>query len=297
MNFRQFEALYWVARLGSFRAAALHLKTSQPAISSRIRELEKDLDIELFDRASHKARLTSKGHELHHYASQLMQLSAEIRQKMGAPNVLAGRVRLGIASIPAMTWLATMMRRVESEYPGITVEFVVASSAELFTQLSTRALDIAVLSSPMSGMDIRGQVLGRVRLAWIVSPNLDLPTGPLSASELALRPVISDTVGSQLHTLSLEWFRAEGVEPSCHHAASNMSTRIQLAVEGLGVALIPAFAASRELAAGTLHIVATSRPLPALEYLIVHGDIDLTPAGAAVADLVKELISVSLTKL
>lgn len=297
MNFRQFEALYWVVRLGSFHAAARHLKTSQPAISSRIRELEKDLGTGLFDRTSHKARLTSKGHELHHYASQLMQLAAEVRQKMGAPDVLAGRVRLGIASIPAMNWLPTMLRQIENEYPGITVEFVVAPSAELFTQLRTRALDIAVLSSPTSGFEIRGQVLGRVKLAWVVSPALDLPSGPLSAAQVALWPVISDTAGSQLHTLALEWFRADGTEPSCHHAASNMTMRIQLAAEGLGIALIPALAAGRELAAGTLRIVATVRSLPALEYLIVHGDIDLTPAGAAIAELVKQLISARLSKL
>ncbi len=151
MNFRQYEALYWVARLGSFHAAARHLKTSQPAISSRIREHEKDLRVELFDRGTHKARLTSKGRELHHYASQLMQLTAQVRQKMGTADLLTGRVRLGIASIPAVSWLPAMLRRVDKDYPGVVVEFTVAPSADMAAQLRLRALDMAVLAGPVTG--------------------------------------------------------------------------------------------------------------------------------------------------
>jgi DNA-binding transcriptional LysR family regulator len=63
MNFRQLEALYWIVRLGSFHAAARHLKTSQPAISARIREMEQQLGVTLFDRSGRKVRPTPKGHE------------------------------------------------------------------------------------------------------------------------------------------------------------------------------------------------------------------------------------------
>ena len=87
------------------------------------------------------------------------------------------------------------------------------------------------------------------------------------------------------------WFRDEGIEPSRHHACLNMTSRIQLAVQGMGIAIIPAMGASRELTAGDLRMVETVRPLPALDYLLVHGDLDLTPAGAAVANLARELLS------
>jgi DNA-binding transcriptional LysR family regulator len=69
MNFRQFQVLYWIARLGSFHAAARHLKTSQPAISARIREMEQQFGVTLFDRSERKVRSTPRGHALLRYAA------------------------------------------------------------------------------------------------------------------------------------------------------------------------------------------------------------------------------------
>jgi DNA-binding transcriptional LysR family regulator len=60
---KQYEALYWIAKLGSFRAAAEHLHITQPAISVCISELELALDAKLFDRSSHRATLTAWGRE------------------------------------------------------------------------------------------------------------------------------------------------------------------------------------------------------------------------------------------
>ncbi len=47
----QLEALVWISRLGSFRAAARRLNISQPAISGRIRALEDHLGVALIDRS------------------------------------------------------------------------------------------------------------------------------------------------------------------------------------------------------------------------------------------------------
>jgi molybdenum-dependent DNA-binding transcriptional regulator ModE len=112
MNFRQFEALYWIARLGSFHAAARHLHTSQPAISARIREMEQQLGVTLCDRSERKVRPTPKGHEMLRYAAQVMVIAAEIQQRVGTREALTGRVRLGVPSISALTWLPHLLRRV-----------------------------------------------------------------------------------------------------------------------------------------------------------------------------------------
>ncbi len=106
MNFRQFEALYWIARLGSFHAAARHLETSQPAVSARIRELEHELGVALFDRSARKARLTAERPRTHRampprsWRSPRKSASASARKE-----ALAGHVRLGVPGIAAMTWL------------------------------------------------------------------------------------------------------------------------------------------------------------------------------------------------
>ena len=64
MNIKQLESLVSIVENGGFAAAAERLHTTQSAVSARIKELEKYLGIALFDRSSHRARLTAKGEEL-----------------------------------------------------------------------------------------------------------------------------------------------------------------------------------------------------------------------------------------
>ena len=74
MRLEQIEAFFWVARLGSFHAAARHLRLAQPSVSARMRELERHLGAPLFDRTGRAARLTPKGRELLGYAQQILSL-------------------------------------------------------------------------------------------------------------------------------------------------------------------------------------------------------------------------------
>lgn len=64
LSLTNLETLCWIARLGSFTAAAQRLNTTQPAISGRIRELEQSLGVQLFRRQGRKMELTILGREL-----------------------------------------------------------------------------------------------------------------------------------------------------------------------------------------------------------------------------------------
>jgi DNA-binding transcriptional LysR family regulator len=290
VNFKQFEALYWIARLGSFHAAARHLNTSQPAISARMRQMEHQLGVKLFDRSEHKARPTAKGQELLHYAAQLMAIASEISQRVGTREALAGRVRLGVTSVPALTWLPSLLERMARTYPGIVIEFTVDSSEVLHDQVENGQLDVVVVAGPLASTKVTVEALGLVPMAWLSSPKLNLPVQLMTAAEVALWPVISDRNGSHLYAAAMEWFRGEGVEPRQHHGCSSLPTRIHLATRGLGIALAAPSAASRELARGTLQLVATLRPPPVLEYVIAYSSMGLSPSTRIVAEAAKSLI-------
>ena len=58
------ETLLWIARLGTFRAAAERLNTTQPAISARVREIEEQLGVALFRREGRNMVLTARGRAL-----------------------------------------------------------------------------------------------------------------------------------------------------------------------------------------------------------------------------------------
>ena len=104
-------------------------------------------------------------------------------------------------------------------------------------------------------------------------------------------PIITDVKNSFLHGLALEWFRKGGLEPRRHHACSSLPARLQLAAIGLGVAIGPPTVAAREVAAGTLRLVASSPALPSLDYFIAIAGGAPSPAVRIVRDLAREAIS------
>ncbi|MGE0723052.1 MAG: LysR family transcriptional regulator [Alphaproteobacteria bacterium] len=292
MTFKQFEALYWVARLGSFHAAARHLRTSQPTISARIRELEKGLGIDLFDRSQRRARPNAKGRELLRYAEDIMRIGAEIQQHVGTRDALRGRVRLGVTSVPAATWLPRLVRRIAQAYPGILLEYTVDTSENLAEQLRAGEVDVAFLSAQLpAGARITAEPVGRVELAWLAAPGLALPSGRVAPKDLAGASIISDVRGSQLHAVAEAWFRDGGAAPGRHHACSSLIGRIRLAAEGMGVALATPAAAMREIAEDALRVLAAEPPLPALEYVIASSAAGAAPAVEVVAALARDLIA------
>ncbi|HET6468977.1 MAG TPA: LysR family transcriptional regulator, partial [Geminicoccaceae bacterium] len=186
LNLKQLEAFYWIARLGSFHAAARQLRVAQPSVSARVRELESRLGVALFDRSSRTVHLTPKGRELVAYAGQILALAGEVEQRIGSRDALTGRVRFGVTSIPAVTWMPRLMHRLTKAYPGIEAEFTVASSENMRRQLVEGELDLAFLAGPLAEPGLATRSLGRVSMEWLASPSLGLPnrSTPLTAKDV-----------------------------------------------------------------------------------------------------------------
>lgn len=287
----QLEAFREIVRAGGFHAAARRLEVAQPSISARLEALEAMLGVSLIERGHRPLRLTPEGRELLDYAERILALGREAVERVGARDRPAGRVRLGLTAIPAVTWLPRLVGRLGRLHPAIRLEFAVESSEVLAGLLRAGALDLACLAGPLELPGAHIEPLGSVAMAWLAGPGLDLPPGPLGPAELARVPLVTDTPGSHLHGLALDWFRAAGVEPGRHHACSSLPTRIRLAALGLGVAMAPASVARRELAEGSLRLLPTSPPLPGLGYVLAVIGAPPSPAVAAVADLARRAMA------
>ncbi len=287
MNFRHYEALYWIGRLGSFHAAARHLRTSQAAISLRVRDLERQLGVVVFERVHDGVRPTAKGLELLPYAAQVIAIEAEV-QRLGSAAALSGRVRFGATSIHASTWLPTLLHRIAAETPGIMVDLAIDTSETLQGMMEQGRLDVAVLAGPVESARLSTERIGAIPNIWVASPRLGV--GACDARGLARHPIISDRPGSRLHAAVLAWFRAEGVEPQRHHSASHLQTRLHLAEAGGGVALAAHWAAMGGVRQGILVVVETGRAAPQLDYALVCADAALSPAAQRVAAAARAML-------
>ncbi len=289
MKLVEIETFLWVARLGSFRAAARRLGTTQPCVSSRIRELEDDLGVELFDRTSRrKIAMTAKGRALVPHAERLLRSSADIRRRFSASHSLHGVVRLGVTGTIAVNWLPKLIDRLSHESPGIELRFVADLSANLANLLVEGGLDLAFFAGSVPGPQFAGEVVGRVPLAWFASPSLGVPNVSMTPEELAAWPIITDAQGTFFHRLIGTWFAMAGVEPLHHHACSSLATRIQLAEAGVGIAVIPLTALTDELETERLRMVEVQPPLPDLEHVIAYPALGMEEPAKRVVEIIKQ---------
>lgn len=284
MNFRSLETFVWISRLGSFRAAAQRLYTSQPSVSARISGLEDQLGVALFERVGRRVVLTAKGRELLTYAEKILHLHGEMLQVVAKPDSIQGSIRLGVAETIAYTWLPRLIERVSEAYPAINLELDIDISVNLAEKLMNHDIDIAFLMGKVHQTGIVNQPLCRYPLVWVASPRLDIPPGPVSVSELAKWPIITYPRRSEPYTIIRSL-----VDPMNHstriHSSSSLSTIIRMTVDGIGVSALPREIVQRELQSGVLHQFEVDASIPDLVFNAAYGSAPGANVVRAVAEL------------
>ncbi len=257
---RQFEALYWIARLGSFRAAAEHLHITQPAISVRVRELELALNAELFDRSSYRAKLTAKGRDFLQIAERFYRLGLAVEQRCRQTGALWGTIRLGVCDSFALTCLPELLKEIEVRFPDVQLELDIDHSVNLEAKLANRQIDAAFLTqaAPRQGMVVDS--LTSLHLGWAGSPKLGLPERPLQPMDLENVSILTTPRASLLHRDITDWFEAAAVEPTRISTCNSLSIMVRLATSGYGIALLPVAIIDKELTQGTLRLYKSDLP-------------------------------------
>ncbi|QSR16656.1 LysR family transcriptional regulator [Novosphingobium sp. KA1] len=241
------ETLMWIDRLGTFAAAAQRLNTTQPAISARVREIEDQLGVPLFQRDGRRMVLTARGRRLVETAEPLRQGLEQVLLEASDFAGATGNVRIGSGEIAAATCLPGYIAAIERERPGVTVEIEIDLTARLLQHLLAGTCDIVFLAGPVVSPGIRTAPIGAVELVWAASPAVAAAGGfarPL--------PVWSLPDHSPLHAVTLDAFEGGALAARSLGTCNNVRTLIEIVACGQGAAVLPETMVRGELAAGAL---------------------------------------------
>jgi DNA-binding transcriptional LysR family regulator len=267
LDFKSIETFLWVANLRSFRGAAEKLNTTQPAVSMRIAQLEDALGVRLLDRDRRAVAPTPKGQELVGYAERLMRLRAEMIEAVGDRSTMRGIVRLGCSETIVHTWLPLLIERVNAAYPNLALEIEVDISPNLRERLIARDLDIALLLGPIGDPTVTSRTLCSFPLAFVAGQKLKLPAKPLSLEQVAKFPIVTFSRNTQPYIVLREMFARAGL-PVTIHASASLATVVRMALDGIGIAVIPPAILDNVAAPGKLRAVKTSARLPSLNFVV-----------------------------
>jgi DNA-binding transcriptional LysR family regulator len=285
MNIKQLEAFAAIARFGSFAVAADRLNLTQSTISVRIKELEQDLGVALFDRSRRQVQLTPKGRELLDYAERAIALQLEIRRRIGTAEALSGVVRIGVVELIAITWLPRLAAMLHARYPALTLEFEVALNPSLLSWVRCGDIDVALVAGAGAEAGLPTRHLGTVRFAWMVGAAFDLPRRTVTPEDIRQWPVIlqgTDSYMSQLVAATLQLGgRARRNGTSCNSLAALVS----LTMAGAGVSLMPLETSERDIREGRLRVLPMRPPHVEIGFTAVCATPHPSPAIEALMDL------------
>ncbi|WP_454015176.1 LysR family transcriptional regulator [Aquamicrobium terrae] len=139
-----------VAEYLSFHRAARALGVSQPSVSARIKTLEEDLGVRLFERNTRGVRLTEAGRLFVERVSVgVDQLDYAVKTAGMAASGECGRLRIGIHALIPCGFLAELIAQYREAHPGIKVEITEGTARDAVMQLRADRLDVAfVAGSP-----------------------------------------------------------------------------------------------------------------------------------------------------
>lgn len=288
MDFKALETFVWIARLRSFRAAAQHLYTTQPAVSARVANLEQQLGIELFDRTGRRVTLTAKGRDLLDYAERLLALRSDMVSAVASPNAIQGVIRLGVVETIAHTWLPQLIEQLNRSYPAITLELDVDTSVSLVDKLIAREVDIAFLMGPINQPDFINHPLSNYHLVWVANPRIELPEEPVPLASLAKWPIITYPRHSKPH-IAIQRLAANSRARVRIHSSSSLATIIRMTMDGIGLSALPPEIIRKELKNGDLRIFTAEGELPDLNFTVSYAPTPESSVVRAVCNLALEI--------
>ncbi|MBO9465084.1 LysR family transcriptional regulator [Tropicibacter sp. R15_0] len=259
MTFEQLRTFLWVARLGGFRKASERLHLSQPAVSTRISNLEDELQAKLFERGPGDLVLTKQGQQLLGYAEQMLFVEEEIKNRVANPAETEGLFRLGASETIAQAWLPRFIEAFSTQFPRVNVDLTVDISLNLRAAILERRLDLAFLMGPISEYSVKNLALPQFDLHWYKSKQIN-------DVDLAEIPIISYSSKTRPYReLTSELSRRVGPKSRVFSSAS-LSASLKMIASGIAVGPYPRVLAARHLEANEVEEFDPGFVPPPLEF-------------------------------
>jgi len=264
------QAFVFIAEFGSFTRAADAMRTTQSAVSSKLKRLEQHLDCRLIERTPRHVALSAEGQV---FLPQARELLAAHDRAMASFSLAQQRVVIGISDHVAGPELPSLIARMNAQDPNLVIEIRLGSSGDLLQNYDRRELDAAILRLSMGRED--GEVIAEEELFWLASPTWQHRAGmPLPVATLAEPCGVRVLAGQLLD---------EAEEPWTEMFVGGGVTAVSAAVmAGLGVSLL----ARRILPFGAVNVgPRLGLPEPPKLPLVLHSRITEGRAFDAVSAL------------
>lgn len=254
MEIRQLAAFHAVVTNGTVTRAAGALNYVQSSVTAQVQALETDLAVPLFDRTGRGLVLTDAGRRLMPYAEQVLATLAEAREAVSGGGPPRGVIRISAPESLCTYRLPELLLRCREQHPAITLVFQPETSTRMLEEVRAGRIDVAFLiDERRSAAGLTIEPLAREHLAVVAAPDHPLAARRgVTVEEVGQQTMLLTETGCSYRRVFLERLTATSVRPDQLLEFGSVEAIKQCVRAGMGITVLPRYAVSAELAAGSL---------------------------------------------
>lgn len=288
MDIKQLETFLNVAKLKSFSKTAEMIFMSQPAISAQILSLERELNIQLFDRSSKEVNLTPAGEMFQTYAADIMSTYNKAYNSLLSFNgTVSGKLSLAASTTPCNCIVPGLIKGFSQKYPDVNFNISEQSSGEIIENILKLNYEIGITGKASRDDKLKSYKLAEDNLVLISSPSLGIPdeitSDMLRKYDFIIREKGSATRKTFEEALIEADIRFSDLNVVCE--VNTLDTLFQFVKTGLGVSVVSGLVCNDYLASKSIKVTHISNlEMKRNIYLIVSSHRTLSPAAKAFFD-------------
>lgn len=251
--------LLMVYQTGSFTQAARELNLTQPAVSQHIKQLEKDLQVKIFNRSENRFKLTKEGEIVIKYARRMQVLYENLKQSLRDEKRHATRLTVGITHTAESNLVAEALAKYSSENEGVRITIISDSINNLYTKLKTYEVDLAIVEGKVTDDNFNSLLLDTDCLVLAVSNSNKLARKSMvTIEELKKEKMILRLPNSGTRNLFLSHLESHNMsidEFNVILEVDNIATIKDLIRRNFGVSILAKSACMDELRKGKITVL------------------------------------------
>ncbi len=249
MDLRRLSYFVEACDRGSLTAASLAIDVAQPALSRQIRELEREMGVELLHRTGRGVTPTYAGRALLDGARRLLGESERLREDVRAlAGATAGEAVIGMPPTVGRVLTVPLTRAIAANHPQLSLRIMEGFSGTMLEALQAGRSDLAILyENPRIALVIAEPVVEEELVVVGARDAARLPEGVTpSLAELAAHPLVLPSMHHSLRQFVVRRAQEEGVRLAVQYEIDSLSSMLELVAEGLALTVLPAVAVARD---------------------------------------------------
>ncbi|RLQ90612.1 LysR family transcriptional regulator [Falsibacillus albus] len=236
MTFSEYQLLTVLAQEMNMRKAAERLFVSQPALSQRLQNIEKQWGTKIFIRSQKGLSLTPAGELVVQFAQEVIEKEEKVKEEMQSLDAkVHGTLKIACASIVGQNWLPQVLKRFVQKYPHAKISLITGWSSEIIKALYDDEVHIGIIRGTP---DWKGPKLHLFKDSlYLVDREIDKIEDVMKTD----RPFIQFKSDSNYYQEIQDWWHRQfQTTPKRTIVVDQIETCKQMTFNGIGYAILPA---------------------------------------------------------